>query len=100
MPLTNLLDKTATVHRAGAASPATGTPPPCAIAPADWRTVAEYAQQGISAAFLIYSAVDLGAAAGDQVTVDGKTYPVLAVRSFSNSAFGAAVYVTVCGSPA
>jgi hypothetical protein len=99
MGLTDLLDKTATTVIGGITSDDLSPLPACAIAPADWRTVAEYAQQGVTAAFLVYSAVDLGVAAGDQVTVAGKTYPVVAVRSYSNAAIGPAVFVTVCGAP-
>jgi hypothetical protein len=100
MPLTDLLDKTVTVTLSGGGSPAFASPPPCTLAPADWRTVAEYAQQGITAAFLVYSAIDLTASPGDHVTIDGKTYPVVAVRSFANSAIAPPVHVTVCGPPA
>jgi len=96
MPLTDLLDKTATVTLSGG-TPDLASPLPCTIAPADLRTVMEYAQQGITAVHLVFSAVDLGVAAGDQVTIDGTTYPVVAVRSFNNSAVGPPVYVTVCG---
>jgi hypothetical protein len=97
MSLFKLLDKTATLIPSGGGSPDIASPPACSIAPADWRTVAEYAQQGVTAAFLVYSAVDLGAAAGDQLTIDGQTYPVVAVRSFENSNIGPAVFVTICG---
>jgi hypothetical protein len=97
MGLIDLLDKAATVTLAGGISPA-GTSP-CTIAPADYRTVSECAQQGITAAYLVYSATDLGVAAGDQLTIAGKSYPVVAVRSFANSAIGPPVFVTVCGPP-
>jgi len=97
MPLTDLLDKTATVTLAGGGSPDSGSPVPCTIAPADYRTVSEYAQQGITAVYLVYSAVDLGAAAGDHLTIDGTTYPVVAVRCFANAMIGPPVFVTVCG---
>jgi hypothetical protein len=92
MPLTDLLDKTVTVTLAGGGSPDSGSPVPCTIAPADCRTVSEYAQQGITAVYLVYSAVDLGAAAGDHLTIDGT-----AVRSFANAMIGPPVFVTVCG---
>ena len=97
MGLIDLLDKTATVAPGGGATPDIASPLPCTIAPADLRTVMEYAQQGVTAVHLVYSAVDLGAAAGDHVTIDGTSYPVVAVRAFANSAIGPPVYVTVCG---
>ncbi len=98
MGLLDLLDKTVTVQiSGGGAAPDTGSPPACTIAPADLRTVMEYAQQGVTAVHLVYSAVDLGVAAGDQVTIDGITYPVVAVRSFANALAGPSVFVTVCG---
>jgi hypothetical protein len=100
MQLINLLDKTATVTHISGGVPAVGSPIACTIAPADWRTVAEYAQQGVTAVYVIYSAVDLGAVAGDHVSVGGKAYPVVGVRSFSNAIVGTAVFVTVCGAPA
>jgi hypothetical protein len=100
MALKNLLDKTAILTHVSGGVPAIGSPVPCTIAPADWRTVAEYAQQGVTAVYLIYSAVDLGAVAGDHVAVGGKTYPVVAVRSFSNAIVGTPVFVTVCATPA
>jgi hypothetical protein len=98
MGLTDLLDKSATVTLSSGPSPDTAFS--CTIAPADYRTVSEFAQQGITAAFLVYSAADLGAAAGDHVTIDGTTYPVVAVRSFGNAMIGPPVFVTVCGAGA
>ena len=97
MGLIDLLDKTATVTPSGGITSDSTSPLPCTIAPADLRTVMEYAQQGITAVHLVYSATNLAAAAGDHVTIDGTSYPVVAVRSFDNSAFGPPVYVTVCG---
>jgi hypothetical protein len=97
MPLTNLLDKTATITHADGTTPDLSSPPPCTIAPADLRTVMEYAQQGLTAVHLVYSASDLGAVAGDHVTIDGTTYPVVTTRSFANASIGPAIYVTVCG---
>jgi hypothetical protein len=98
MSLRKLLDKTVTISLAGGGTPDIGTPP-CAIAPADWRTVAEYAQQSITAVYLVYSAISLEVAAGDHLTIDGKTYPVVAVRSFDNATIGPPGFVTVCGAP-
>ena len=95
MGLIDLLDKSVTVTITGGTSPDTAFP--CTIAPADYRTVSEYAQQGITAAYLVYSADDLGAGAGDHVTIDGITYPVVAARSFTNAMIGPPVFVTVCG---
>ena len=98
MPLTDLLDKTATVTHDGITSDVSPLPS-CTIAPADLRTVMEYAQQGVTAAYLVYSATDLGAAAGDHLTIDGIVYPVVATRAFVNSSVGPPVYVTVCSAP-
>ena len=99
MSIALLLDKTATVSPAGGGGGGgvLPSPIPCCVAPADSRTVLEYAQQGISCANVIYSATDLGAQAGDHVTVAGISYPVVAVRSFDNSHFGPQIFVTVCG---
>ncbi len=99
MGLNNLLDKMATVQTTGGVTPAIPIQHPCALAPADLRTVMEFQQQGITAAFLIYSAVSLGVAPGDHVTVGGATYPVVGVRPFENAAAGPSVFVTVCGPP-
>jgi len=100
MALSNLLDKTVIVTLAGGGSPDSGAPVPCTIAPADWRTVQEYAQQGVTAVWLVYSSISLEVASGDHLTIDGKTYPVVAVRSFNNAAVGPPVFVTVCGAAA
>ena len=99
MPLTALLDKTVTVTHADGTTPDLSSPLPCTIAPADLRTVMEYAQQGVTAVHLVYSATDLGATAGDRVTIDGIVYPVVATRAFANASVGQAVYVTVCSAP-
>jgi hypothetical protein len=99
MALTDLLDKTATITLSGGGTPDLASPLPCTIAPADLRTVMEYAQQGITAVYVVYSAVDLGVSAGDHVTIDGVTYPVVAVRSFANANIGSPVFVTICGAP-
>jgi hypothetical protein len=97
MNIAKLLDKTATVVPAGPGG--TGTRPalPCCISPADPATVIAYAQQGITCVNLIYTGVDLGAAVGDHITIAGKSYPVVAVRSFDNGNLGVKLFVTACG---
>ncbi len=97
MNLSRLLDKSATVVPAGPGGAGVRPSVPVCISPADPATVIAYAQQGITCVNLIYSAVDLGAAVGDSLTIGGKSYPVVAARVFDNGSLGVKLFVIACG---
>lgn len=70
----------------------------CCIYPATSRTIYDYARQDIVAEFEVITDVDIGAAAGNIITIAAKTYEVQGYKPFSALKFrGPQVFQTVTG---